>query len=48
MPVFKEIPESTTGHVPIKIWTDTIEQAIKQHLFTWDRWRPALSRFKLD
>lgn len=26
MPIFKEIPAETTGHVPVKIWTDAIEQ----------------------
>jgi tRNA-splicing ligase RtcB (3'-phosphate/5'-hydroxy nucleic acid ligase) len=24
MPIFKEIPATTTGHVPVKIWTDTL------------------------
>ncbi|HZG66787.1 MAG TPA: RtcB family protein, partial [Herpetosiphonaceae bacterium] len=32
MPVFKEIPASVTGHVPVKIWTDQVEQSAEQQL----------------
>lgn len=32
MPIFKEIPAETTGHVPVKIWTDAIEQQAEQQL----------------
>ncbi len=32
MPVFKEIPAAVTGHVPVKIWTDQIEQSAEQQL----------------
>ncbi|HEX6291043.1 MAG TPA: RtcB family protein [Herpetosiphonaceae bacterium] len=32
MPVFKEIPAATTGHVPVKIWTDAIEESAEQQL----------------
>lgn len=32
MPVFKEIPAAATGHVPVKIWTDQIEESAEQQL----------------
>jgi tRNA-splicing ligase RtcB len=32
MPVFKEIPAERTGHVPVKIWTDQVEEAAEQQL----------------
>lgn len=32
MPVFREIPASKTGHVPVKIWTDDIEASAEQQL----------------
>jgi tRNA-splicing ligase RtcB len=32
MPVFKEIPAEVTGHVPVKIWTDQVEQSAEQQL----------------
>jgi tRNA-splicing ligase RtcB len=32
MPIFKEIPPAVTGHVPVKIWTDMIEESAEQQL----------------
>lgn len=32
MPIFKEIPASVTGHVPVKIWTDNIEKSAEDQL----------------
>ena len=32
MPVFKEIPASATGHVPVKIWTDQLEDSAEKQL----------------
>ncbi len=32
MPVMKEIPAEVTGHVPVKIWTDQIEESAEQQL----------------
>lgn len=32
MPVFKEIPAAVTGHVPVKIWTDQVEESAEQQL----------------
>lgn len=32
MPIFEEIPAETTGHVPVKIWTDQVEDKAKQQL----------------
>lgn len=32
MPIFKEIPAETTGHVPVKIWTDQLEASAEQQL----------------
>jgi tRNA-splicing ligase RtcB len=32
MPIFKEIPSNVTGHVPVKIWTDQIEEQAEQQL----------------
>lgn len=32
MPILKEIPAATTGHVPVKIWTDTIEESAARQL----------------
>jgi tRNA-splicing ligase RtcB len=32
MPVFKEIPATVTGHVPVKIWTDQVEESAAQQL----------------
>jgi tRNA-splicing ligase RtcB (3'-phosphate/5'-hydroxy nucleic acid ligase) len=34
MPVFKEISAQTTGHVPVKIWTDQIEPSAEDQLTT--------------
>ena len=32
MPVMKEIPAAVTGHVPVKIWTDQVEESAEQQL----------------
>lgn len=32
MPVLKEIPAAATGHVPVKIWTDTVEEGAERQL----------------
>jgi tRNA-splicing ligase RtcB (3'-phosphate/5'-hydroxy nucleic acid ligase) len=32
MPVFTEIPAERTGHVPVKIWTDQVEESALQQL----------------
>lgn len=32
MPIFNEIPAERTGHVPVKIWTDQIEESALQQL----------------
>src|SRR5947209_18605562 len=32
MPVFKEIPANVTGHVPVKVWTDQLEESAEQQL----------------
>lgn len=34
MPIFKEIGAEITGHVPVKIWTDQIEETAEQQLAT--------------
>src|SRR4051812_895074 len=34
MPVFKEIEAVVTGNVPVKIWTDQIEESAEQQLTT--------------
>ncbi len=32
MPVMKEIPAEVTGHVPVKIWTDQVEESAERQL----------------
>lgn len=32
MPVFKEIPATATGNVPVKVWTDSLEASAEQQL----------------
>ena len=32
MPVMKETPAEVTGHVPVKIWTDQVEESAERQL----------------